>query len=166
MVWHPRSSEMSTALLSVRVGSACNVNSHLLGPVQLGPAQLGLQCEWALNLGTRWRWVVNFTPWPLYLRKEPQYSLNRRLGGSKSQSWQFGEGNNLLLLHRGKPKYKDKKLSQCHFICHKSHMTDLGLKQGFCGDSPSTNCPSHGKTWYSITKQPNNWTIKYSCKKK
>jgi hypothetical protein len=34
--------------------------------------------------GTRWRWVVTFTPRPLYLRaKSPQYPLDRRLGGSR-----------------------------------------------------------------------------------
>ena len=41
LVWHPRSSEMSAALLSVRVGSACNVNSHSLGPVRFRSARLG-----------------------------------------------------------------------------------------------------------------------------
>jgi hypothetical protein len=96
---------------------------------------------------TRWRWVVKFMPWPLYPMKEPQYSSNRRLGGPHSQSWHFGEGNNLLLLHRGKPKYTEKNLSQCHFICHRSHTTALGLKLRVYGDSPATNCLSHGKTW-------------------
>jgi hypothetical protein len=40
-----------------------------------------------LNLGTRWRWVVNITLWQLCPpppRKEPQYPLNRMLGGPKS----------------------------------------------------------------------------------
>ena len=32
---------MSAALLSVREGSACNVNSHSLGPVQLAPVRFG-----------------------------------------------------------------------------------------------------------------------------
>ena len=54
----PRSSEISAALLSVRVGSACNVYSHSLGSVQLGPlrfrsARLGLQCEWALTFSVQ-----------------------------------------------------------------------------------------------------------------
>jgi len=49
LVWHPGNSEMSTALLSVRVGSAYKVNSHSLGPVRLGSARLGLQCEWCLS---------------------------------------------------------------------------------------------------------------------
>jgi hypothetical protein len=40
-----------------------------------------------LDLGTSWRWVVSFTPWPLYTRgKSPQYSLDRRLGGPQSRS--------------------------------------------------------------------------------
>jgi hypothetical protein len=40
-----------------------------------------------LNLGCRWRWVVSFTPWPLYLRgKSSSYPLDRRLGEPQSQS--------------------------------------------------------------------------------
>jgi hypothetical protein len=38
-----------------------------------------------LNLGTSWRWVVSFTPRPLYLRgKSPQYHLYRSSGGLQS----------------------------------------------------------------------------------
>jgi len=33
-----------------------------------------------LNLGTRWRWVVNFTPRQLYFREISRYLLNKRLG--------------------------------------------------------------------------------------
>jgi hypothetical protein len=34
-----------------------------------------------LDLSTRWRWVVNFMPWPLYSQgKNPWYPLDRRLG--------------------------------------------------------------------------------------
>ena len=88
------------------------------------------------------------------------------IGGPQSQSQHFGEGNNLLPLHRGKPKYTEKNLSQCHFIRHKSHMTAPGLKLRFYGDSPATNCLSHGTTWYSIkkaTKQLNNNILMYYC---
>jgi hypothetical protein len=39
-----------------------------------------------LDLGTIWRWVVNFTPLPLYPRgKSPRYALDRRLGGPQSR---------------------------------------------------------------------------------
>jgi hypothetical protein len=45
-----------------------------------------------LDLGTSWRWVVNFTPWLLYPQgKSPWYPLDRRLGGPQSQSGRFGE---------------------------------------------------------------------------
>jgi hypothetical protein len=38
-----------------------------------------------LDLGTSWRWVVSFTPRPLYPRgKSPRYPLDRRLGGPES----------------------------------------------------------------------------------
>jgi len=40
--------------------------------------------------------VVNFVTGLLYPRKEPQYKLNRRLGGFQSQSGWFGEEKNLL----------------------------------------------------------------------
>jgi hypothetical protein len=46
-----------------------------------------------LDLGTSWRWVVSFTPRPLYPReKSPRYPLDRRLGGLQSRSGRFGEG--------------------------------------------------------------------------
>jgi hypothetical protein len=40
-----------------------------------------------LDLSTNWRWVVSFTPRPLYLR----YPLARRLGGPLSRSGRRGE---------------------------------------------------------------------------
>jgi hypothetical protein len=48
-----------------------------------------------LNLGTMWRWVVNFTLRPLYLRgKSPRYPLQRRLCGSQSRSVHSGGEKN------------------------------------------------------------------------
>jgi hypothetical protein len=39
------------------------------------------------ELGTRWSWVVSFTPRPLYLQgKSLQYPLDRRLNGPQSRS--------------------------------------------------------------------------------
>jgi hypothetical protein len=52
-----------------------------------------------VNVGTRWSWVVNFTPRPLYPRcTSPLYPLNRRLGGLQSQSGCGGEEKNFLHL--------------------------------------------------------------------
>jgi hypothetical protein len=46
-----------------------------------------------LNLGTRRRWVVSFTPQPLYLwSKTPPYPLDRRLGGGGSQTRSVCDG--------------------------------------------------------------------------
>jgi hypothetical protein len=40
-----------------------------------------------LDFSIRWRWVVSFTPWPLYPQgKSPWYPLDRRLGGPQSCS--------------------------------------------------------------------------------
>jgi hypothetical protein len=47
-----------------------------------------------LDLGTSWRWVVNFTTWPIYPRgRSPQYPLDRRFGGRQSRSGRFEEEN-------------------------------------------------------------------------
>jgi hypothetical protein len=52
-----------------------------------------------LNLGTRWRWMVSFTPRPLYPReKSPWYPLDRRLGGPKGRFGRGGENKNSLPL--------------------------------------------------------------------
>jgi hypothetical protein len=43
----------------------------------------------------RWRWVVSFTLQPFYPQgKSTRYPLNRRLGGSQSQSGHGGEEKN------------------------------------------------------------------------
>jgi hypothetical protein len=48
-----------------------------------------------LDIGTRWRWVGSFTPWPLYpQRKSSRYSLDRRLGGFQSRFGRGGEKKN------------------------------------------------------------------------
>jgi hypothetical protein len=48
-----------------------------------------------LELGTRWRWVVSFTPRPLYPQgKSLWYPLNRSLGGPQSRSGRGGEEKN------------------------------------------------------------------------
>jgi hypothetical protein len=46
-----------------------------------------------LDLGTRWRWVVSFTPRSLYSQgKSPRYPVARRLGGPPSR---YGRGVNI-----------------------------------------------------------------------
>jgi len=48
-----------------------------------------------LDLGTRWRWVVSFMPWPLYTQgKSPWYHLDRRLAGHQNCSGHSGEEKN------------------------------------------------------------------------
>jgi len=45
-----------------------------------------------LDLGTRWRWMVSFTPRPFYpQRKSPWYPLDRRLGGAQNRSGRCGK---------------------------------------------------------------------------
>jgi hypothetical protein len=48
-----------------------------------------------LDLSTRWRRVISFTPRPLYpLGKNPRYSLVGRLGGPQSRSGRGDEEKN------------------------------------------------------------------------
>jgi hypothetical protein len=43
-------------------------------------------------LGTRWRWVVNFRPWPLYFwRQRSQHPFDRRHGRPESRFGRYGE---------------------------------------------------------------------------
>jgi hypothetical protein len=63
-------------------------------------ACMGIACidPHFLDLGTRWRWVFNFTPRPLYpRRKSSRYTLDRRLGEPQSWSRRFGEDKFLTL---------------------------------------------------------------------
>jgi hypothetical protein len=56
------------------------------------------------DLGTRWRWVISFTPRPLYLQwKSPWYSLDRRLGGPQSRFGRGDEEKNSQPLRESKP---------------------------------------------------------------
>jgi len=50
-----------------------------------------------LVLGIRWRCLVSFMPWLLYLQgKNPWHPLDRRLGGLQSQFGHGGEEKNSL----------------------------------------------------------------------
>jgi hypothetical protein len=51
-----------------------------------------------LKLRTRYRRVVNFTTWSLYVRERIHFWLNRRLGGIQTGSGRFAEEKYLLSL--------------------------------------------------------------------
>jgi hypothetical protein len=52
-----------------------------------------------LHVNTGWRWVVSFTPLPLYLwGRRHRYPLDRRPGGSRSRRGRYGAEKNLLAL--------------------------------------------------------------------
>ena len=57
-----------------------------------------------LNLGTRWRWTVNFMPRRLNSGKEPKYLFQRSLGGAKNQYGGFGKDKYLLSTPGFKPR--------------------------------------------------------------
>jgi hypothetical protein len=58
-----------------------------------------------LHLGIRWRFVVSFTPLPLYPQgKRPWYTLDRRLHGTKSRSGRGCEQKNYQPLPEIEPR--------------------------------------------------------------
>jgi hypothetical protein len=60
-----------------------------------------------LDLGTRCRWVVSFTPRLLYFQgKSPWYPLDMRLGGTQSRSGRGGEEKNSQALRGFEPPWK------------------------------------------------------------
>jgi hypothetical protein len=49
------------------------------------------------DLDTRWKWVVSFTPRPLYLRwRSPRNAFDRRLGGLQKRSGRCGIEENIV----------------------------------------------------------------------
>jgi len=51
------------------------------------------------NLGTRWMWVVSFTPWPLHSRGEVNLVATELVAGwAHNRSWCCGEEKNYLSL--------------------------------------------------------------------
>jgi hypothetical protein len=67
-----------------------------------------------LDLITGWRWVVSFTPRPLYLQwKSPWYPLDKRLGGPQSQSERGGEERNFQPLLEFEPPIIQPVTQRC-----------------------------------------------------
>jgi hypothetical protein len=55
-----------------------------------------------INLGTTWRWVVNFTIRPLYsCGKRPRFPWDWKLGGPQSQSGRSSEEKNAFIAPAG-----------------------------------------------------------------
>jgi hypothetical protein len=53
-----------------------------------------------IKTGVRWKWVVNFTPRPIYPEKKPWCLLQRRLGGPHSRPAGLREQKVLFHVHR------------------------------------------------------------------
>jgi hypothetical protein len=70
----------------------------ILWPPRILAFPLGTSCIGSriLDLDTSWKWVISFTPRPLYLlRKIPSYPFDRRLSGPQSRSIRHGEQKHL-----------------------------------------------------------------------
>jgi hypothetical protein len=92
-----------------------------------------------LNIGTRWRWVVSFTPRPIYSRgKSSWYPLQWRLGGSPEPVWTWWEKSRIL------PGMKPQPPSPWP-----SHCTELPSYQSYGRLDKGTNTRKH---WKNIRK--------------
>jgi len=70
------------------------------------------------GLGTRWRWVISFTPRPLYRQgKSPWYPLYRRLGGPQSRSEFGGEEKNSKTLSGLESRSDIRLASYVRVVC-------------------------------------------------
>jgi hypothetical protein len=83
-----------------------------------------------LDLGTRWRWVVSFTPRPLY----PRLPLDGNLGGPLNRCGSYGEERNLAPAGNWTPavqtvarRYTDWVISAPH-LCTCTYIHSGGRK--------------------------------------
>jgi hypothetical protein len=65
-----------------------------------------------------------------------------------------------MILTAESRKHLEKNLSQCHFVQHKSYTSDPGANPGRRGDSPTTNCLSHGTAYAMVCS---TFRIKKKC---
>jgi hypothetical protein len=95
------------------------------------------------NIGTRCRWVVNITPWPLY----PRYPLNGRLGESQRRSGRYWTTDNLSL-----PGFEPRNVQPVS-----SRYTDYAIP------ALILSVTQYLKTWQrceTLGLLPTNWTSK------
>ena len=81
-------------------GSQSQSEQFKVFPVQAMNAYRGSKgkAPLILNLSTRWKWVVRFTPGRFTPGKEPRCPMNTKLGGSQSRSGRFRKQVNLFPL--------------------------------------------------------------------
>jgi hypothetical protein len=88
-----------------------------------------------LDSGTRWRWVVIFTPLPLYPReKNHWYPLDMRLGGPQSRSGRYGGETNFYT------RQYSSVTMQLFILSLSFSTTCFGLNRPSSGVLPCQNC--------------------------
>jgi hypothetical protein len=99
--WH-RVHTWTKFLNGVKVKFVLVLNGLSTTPWRMGEWQYSSSI---LRLDIRWRWVVSFTPRPLYtMGNRPQHPLNRRLGVPQNRSGHCGEEKHLLSLPGIEPR--------------------------------------------------------------
>jgi hypothetical protein len=103
-----------------------------------------------LDLGTRWRWVVSFTPATLPLGKEPPYPLDGRLGGPQSwygrcgvQKISFPPGNQSLTVQAVARRFHQESLLSFseHTYCKRRRVFSSLLLYRQLEQSTINHCP-------------------------
>jgi hypothetical protein len=102
-----------------------------------------------LDLGTRWKWVVSFTPRPLYPQgRSPWYPFHRRLGGPQSRSGKVKGKLSLCLTkhHATKAYWESEGLAPL--------ILDLGTRWNWVVSfTPQPLYPKEKSTWYPLVRR-------------
>jgi hypothetical protein len=131
-----------------------------------------------LYLGTSWRWVVGFTPRPLYPQgMSPRYQLDRRLGGPQNWSGRSGEEIILDSPGTGKPTHPGRPASSQslyrHLLAtgalHTEEKRELSRRIEKITQKGTLSCTCHqtilglwneeGCDWRNILQVRNKWEI-------
>jgi hypothetical protein len=90
-----------------------------------------------LDFSTRTRWIISFTPWPLYHQgNRLQYPFEMKLGGPQSRSGRCGENKNVVLSGIEPGPARSTELSQL-FQYTFSELKCYGRFQDPCTSTPS-----------------------------
>ena len=103
----------------------------------------GVMVPFNLNLGTRWRWAVNFTLRLLYPRKEPRYPMNRGLDGPRSRCGHFREQEDDKFCE----KYKLLGILLCSFLQIYPSLSSIGSLQMWLVIVPRWMCLALAISW-------------------
>jgi hypothetical protein len=109
-----------------------HIYTHIIYKISFNIISSGYIDPHVVNLGTRWRWVVSFTPRPLYARGTSlRYLSGRRLGGPQSRSGRSVDEKNVLPLLEIEPIFLcrlSRSQSLCRLNCPWSFNLEFSIR--------------------------------------